>query len=53
MQAAITGENPEEIYEISDNYHDVVCAYFNWVKSVFTKGLVQYENEQRAYMSDM
>ena len=53
VQAAITGENPEEIYEISDNYHDVVCAYFNWVKSVFTKGLVQYENEQRAYMSDM
>lgn len=53
VQAAITGENSEEIYEISDNYHDVVCAYFNWVKSAFTKGLVQYEREQRSYMSDM
>lgn len=53
VQAAITGEDPAEIYEISDNYHDVVCAYFNWVKSTFTKGLVQYEREQRANMPDM
>ena len=53
VQAAITGEDPAEIYEISDDHHDVACTYFNWVKSTFTKGLVQYEREQRANMPDM
>ena len=53
MQAAIVGDNPEEVYEISDNYCDVVCTFFNWVKNTFVKGMGQYEREQRSYMSDM